>query len=310
MLVIESCNAPRSNPLDPLSPNYSFVELTGSVQTFSYPYTGIPGVSVYWSPSNKLVTTDNNGSFAVNNIYPVNGKLIIQKSGYLSDTVDVVWNGSKVLNQQVQLNSIPMLDSIQLYTVVINQFSPPGQTYQLVVNAKITDKQNAIDSVIVQNSQLGLRYPLNFDVANKIYTVALTTQELNITDLEQTIGLNFNILADVYNKELNIGSANVTRVINSAPMIQYPANDTTIGPNPTFMWQRYRAGYTYNYKIEVYTNDISNPQLVFTADSISSSLASYNLTTALPVGSYYWVIWVVDQFKNRSRSLPATFIVQ
>jgi len=154
------------------------------------------------------------------------------------------------------------LDSIQIYTVVINQFSPPYQTYQLVVNAKIADKQNAIDTVIVQNSQLGLRYPLNFDVTNKIYTVTLNPQELNITDLEQTIGLNFNILAVVYNKELNIGSANVTRVINSAPMIQYPANDTTIGPNPTFIWQRYRAGYPFNYKIEVYTNDISNPQLV------------------------------------------------
>lgn len=308
MMIIESCNAPRNNPLDLLSSGYSFAELSGTVYTL--PYSGIPGVSVYWSPSDKLVLTDNNGNFQINNILPVNGELIFQKNGYISDTVNVNWGNAKVWNKQVKLNSIPSLDSIQIYTVVINQFSPPGQTYQLVVNAKITDRQNAIDTVFVENSQLGLRYPMNFDAANKIYTVSLTTQQMSITDLEQTIGLNFNINADVYNSEINIGSASVTRVIKTPAMIQYPANDTTIGPTPTFIWQRYRAGYSFNYKIEVYTNDISNPQLVFSADSISSSLVSYNITTPLPAGYYYWVIWVVDQFKNRSRSLPATFIVQ
>ena len=310
MLVIESCNAPRNNPFDPMNPGYSFGELSGSVQTLSYPYTNIPGVSVYWNPSRKLVTTDNNGNFMINNIDPVNGKLIFQKSGFLSDTLDVVWGSSKVLNYKVNLNSIPSLDNIQIYTVVINQFSAPGQTYQLVVNAKITDKENAIDSVFVQNSQLGLHFPLNFDVAKKIYTAALTTQNLNITDLEQTIGLSFDIISDVYNQQLNIGSANVTRVIKSAALIQYPANDTTIGPAPTFTWQRYRAGYPFNYKIDVYTNDIANPQLAFTADSISSDSVSYQLPASLANGNYFWVIWVVDQFKNCSRSLPATFIVQ
>ncbi len=311
MLIIESCNAPRNNPFDPMNPGYSFVELEGSVLTYSLPYTGIAGVSVLWNPSNAIVTTDKNGNFIISNIQPVNGKLIIQKNGYLSDTLNVVWGSSKVLNYQINLNSMPTLDSIQIYTVVINQFSPPGQTYQLVVNAKISDRDNDIDSVFIQNAQLNLRYPLNFDVVNKTYTATLTTQDLNITDLDQTIGLSFNIIVkDVFNREYNTGSSNVTRVIKSAALIQYPSNDTTIGPNPSFIWQRYRAGYPFNYKIEIYTNDIANPQLVYTANGVSSDSVSYNLGTSLQSGNYYWVIWIIDQFKNRSRSLPATFVVQ
>lgn len=279
--------------------------------TYSLPYTGIAGVSVLWNPSNAIVTTDKNGNFIISNIQPVNGKLIIQKNGYLSDTLNVVWGSSKVLNYQINLNSMPTLDSIQIYTVVINQFSPPGQTYQLVVNAKISDRDNDIDSVFIQNAQLNLRYPLNFDVVNKTYTATLTTQDLNITDLDQTIGLSFNIIVkDVFNREYNTGSSNVTRVIKSAALIQYPSNDTTIGPNPSFIWQRYRAGYPFNYKIEIYTNDIANPQLVYTANGVSSDSVSYNLGTSLQSGNYYWVIWIIDQFKNRSRSLPATFVVQ
>ncbi len=310
MTVIESCNAPRNNPFDPMNPGYTFAELNGTVHTLSYPYSGIPGVSVYWSPSGKLVTTDNSGGFQINNIHPVSGKLIFQKSGYIPDTLNVAWGSSRTLSYNVNLNSIPSLDSIRVYTVVINQFSPPGQIYQLVVNAKITDKENAVDTLFVQNSQLGLKYPLSFDVSKKIYTVTLSTQDLNITDIEQTIGLNFNIIADVYNMQINIGSSNVARVIKTAPVIQFPVNDTTIGPSPAFTWQRFRAGYTFNYKIEVYTNDIANPQLMFTADSISSSLVSYNIPSPLPPGNYYWVVWVVDQFNNRARSLPATFVVQ
>jgi len=311
ILIIESCNAPRNNPFDPMNPGYSFVTLEGSVQTYSLPYTGIAGVSVFWSASNSLVATNSSGSFKIDNIQPVNGKLIFQKSGYLSDTINVTWGSYKVLTYQVNLSSIPTLDSIQLYTVVINQFSLPGQTSQLVLTAKITDRDNAIDTVFVQNSQLGIKKPLGFDAVKKIYISTLSTQDMNITDIEQTIGLNFNIIAkDVFGSEYNLGSSSVTRVINSAALIKFPANDTTIGQNQTFTWQRYKAGYPFKYMIEIYTNDFANSQLVYTANNISSDSISYYLPTALTSRNYYWVIWVIDQFRNRSRSLPATFTVQ
>ncbi len=311
IFLSSSCDAPKNNPFDPSNPNYSFVTIKGVVQTFSLPYTGIAGVSVYWSQSNTLVNTDNNGNFTIGNILPVNGKLIFQKDGYRSDTMDVIWGSSKLLNYQVNLNRIPLLDSISIYSVVINLFTPPGQSYQLTVAARILDKDNDIDTVYVENSQLNLKKALGFDVTNKLYEAVLTTQDLNIADIEQTIGLDFNIVVkDIFNREYNVGSSKVTRVIKNGVSIQFPANDTTVTSTPLFTWQRYKTGYPFSYMIEIYTNDFANSQLVFSGENISSDSVSYQLTTPLSARSYYWVIWVTDQFQNRCRSLPATFNVK
>lgn len=311
VIAISGCDAPHINPLDPANPDYAFVTIQGSVQTFSVPYQNIQGVTVLWYPSNAIITTDNNGYFKISNILPVNGKLIFQKTGYLSDTIDVVWGSSKLLNYQVNLNMIPQLSSISIYTVVINQFTLPGQSSELVINAGIVNKDNDIDTVFVENSQLNLKKALGYDAANKIYTSVLSTSDLNITDIEETIGLDFNIITkDVFNKEYNVGSAKVTRVIKTGVTIQFPANDTSIASTPDFTWQRYKTGYPFSYTIEVYTNDFANSQLIYSAQGISSDSVSYQLATPLSSRDYYWVIWVVDQFQNRSRSLPATFMVK
>ncbi len=311
MINLMSCNAPRNNPLDPGNPSYPFATISGKVLTFSLPYTGIPGVSVYWSNTNTIVKTDTNGNYHMNNIMPVNGKLIFKKTGFLSDTLSVTWKNSKKLNYDVNLNQIPYLDSISIYTVVINQFTPPGQSYQLVINCKITNKDNDIDSVYVENNQLNLKKALDFNVTGKDYETTLNNQNLNVTDIEQTIGLNFNIIVkDIFNRFYNIGSDKVSRVIKNGVLIQNPANDTTITSQPVLSWQRYKTGYPFKYMIEIYTNDLANSQLVFTQDNISSNAITYKVNQSLTTGNYFWVIWVIDQFQNRCRSLPATFRVQ
>ncbi len=310
LLIFISCNAPRNNPLDPNNPEYSFVTLQGSTQTFSPPFSGISNVSVYWSSANISVNTDINGKFKFSSIFPVDGKLIFQKSGYVSDTINVVWRNSKFLNYIVSLNKIPQLDSISIYSVVLNQFSPPGQTYQLGINSKISNNDNNINSVFVENSQLNLKKSLSFNVTSKDYEVTLTTQDLNVTDIEQTIGLNFNIIVkDSSNRLYNIGSDKVTRVIKAGASIQYPANDTTVSSTPTLKWQRYKTGYPFTFMVEIYTNNFANSQLVFSKNNISSDSTSLFVNTPLSTNNYYWVIWVVDQFQNRSRSLPATFSI-
>ena len=305
-----SCNAPRSNPFDPGNPNYSFVSLSGTVQTFSLPYTGIAGVSVFWSNSNIDVSTDADGKFIIDNIMPINGKLIFSKDGYLSDSLDVIWGNSKSLNYQVNLNRIPHLDSVSIYTVVINQFTPPGQTYQLVINSRISDKDNDIDSVYVENDQLGLMKALDFNVTSKDYETTLSNQDLNVTDIEQTIGLNFNIIVkDVFNRIYNVGNDKVSRVIKNGVLIQSPANDSIVTATPLLKWQRYKTGYPFSYTVEIFTNDFANSQLVLQQENVSSDSVSYQVTQPLSSRDYYWVIWVIDQFQNRVRSLPATFRV-
>ena len=310
-LFFYSCDAPRNNPLDPQNPNYGYAKLTGTVQTFSLPFTSIAGVSVTWSPSGRIVTTGTDGKFTISNIAPVNGALIFQKSGYRSDTVNINWKTLRSINVVVNLNQIPKLDSISIYTAVINQFNPPQPNYELMIRTKISDRDNDIDSVFVQNSDINFRKALDFNVTGKIYQTDINTDEMNIIDIEETIGLDFNIIVkDIFNRYYNIGSGKVTRVIKDGAKIQFPANDTTIVTSPNLLWLRYKPGYPFTYTIEIYTNDFANSQLVLRAENISSDSTSYQVRTTLKSRDYYWVIWVVDNFQNRSRSLPATFRVQ
>ena len=311
LLFIYSCNAPRNNPLDPQNPDYGYAKLTGTVQTFSLPFTSLEGVSVMWTPSGRIVTTGADGKFTISNIAPVDGALIFEKSGFRSDTVRVNWKNLRSINIVVNLNQIPKLDSISIYTSVINQFNPPQPNYELMIRTKISDRDNDIDSVFVQNSDINFRKALDFNVTGKLYQTDINTDEMNITDIEETIGLDFNIVVkDIFNRYFNIGSGKVTRVIKDGAKIQFPANDTTIASSPDLLWQRYKPGYPFSYTIEIYTNDFANSQLVLRAENVSSDSTSYQVRTSLKSRDYYWVIWVVDNFQNRSRSLPATFRVQ
>ena len=305
-----SCNAPRNNPLDPDNPNNNFGSIQGVVQTFSLPFTGIEDATVYWPPANKLVKTNANGKFIINNILIENGSLIIQKNGYKADTIIINWSGVKIISPQVNLNSIPNLDSVAIFTTVINQFNP-DQTFQLNILAKVSDRDNDIDSVIVSNDHLRLNKKLDYNISQNFFQMTLYTNDLNISDLEEVIGLDFNIIVyDRFKNIYNVGSGKVTRVIKTQVLVQSPANSDIVNSNPTLTWQKFKPGYPFTYIVEVYTNDFANSQLVLGQKGVSPDSISYFVKNALQPGDYYWVLWVIDQFQNRARSKPATFTVK
>ncbi len=305
-----SCSAPHNNPLDPVNPDYQFASIVGTVQSYSIPYIGIQGVSVYWQPGDILVQTDTSGNFQINRIKAVNGELTFSKEGYRTDTILVVWNGSKKISTNINLNKVPKLDSVSIYTEVINQYYP-SPTSNLFIDAKIGDSDNDISSVFVRNTELQLNKELNFNVSSKTYQTELTMAELNIKDIEETIGLNFDIVVkDVFNNEFVVGSGKVIRVIKNGAVILSPANDTTLVSSPELQWQRFTPGYMFSYKIELYTSDIASSNLVESKAGIASDSISYQVQTPLTSGTYYWVVWVIDKFNNRVRSLPATFRIQ
>lgn len=309
-IFFQFCNAPRNNPLDADNPDNNLGSITGVVQTFSIPFTGIPDASLYWSKANKLVKTDANGKFAIINIPKENGNLIIQKDGYKADTVIINWGTNQNISPQINLNSLPSLDSIAIFTTVINQFNPE-QTFELNIHAKVRDRDNDIDSVKVFNNQLNLDKKLDFNITLSNFQISLSTIDLNVIDLEEVIGLDFNI--NVYDRFKNIytiGSGKVTRVIKSSVLVDTPSNSDTVNSNPTLTWLRFKPGYAFKYTTEVYTNDFANSQLVTRQQEISSDSTSYFVSKVLQPGDYYWVLWVIDQFQNRARSKPTTFVVK
>ncbi len=311
-IIFTGCEAPRDNPLDPNnSINSTKGIIEGTVQSFSVPYVGINNVRVFWERNNIFVRSDTSGKFIISDAEKVDGLLIFEKEGYNPDTVNVEWNGAKLLNLSVNLNQLPVLDSIAIYTTVINNFNQPLQNFELTILARISDPDKDIDSVYVSNSFLKLNSGLEYNLTDKVYQATLNIDTLGITDLEQTIGLDFQInVIDIFKKNHNVGSGKVTRVIKNEVQLLLPSEGSNVDSLPAFSWQKFNTGFLYHYLLEVYTNDLANAQLVFRVDDLPSDSLSFKTKKALAKRDYYWVVWAVDRFKNRSRSKPLVFIVK
>jgi hypothetical protein len=300
-----SCQAPRNNPLDPLNPDFNFGSIEGTVQTINLPYNAIPDVLIAWEESSLITKTDVEGKFRLDNIPIADGILIFSKPGYKTDTLQITWRTAKRFYSRVFLNEIPVLDNFSLYSVVVNQQA------ELFVQASITDDDKDVESVFISSPGLSLIKELSYNLTARVYETRLTLSDLNIPDIEQTIGQDFYILArDMFQNEFTLGSSNIKRVIKNGVTGLIPANNDTISSQPFLLrWNSFTAGYTFTYMVEIFTNDALN-QMVYRQEGISSDSTSCMVEQTLPAADYYWVIWVIDQFNNRCRSISAGFRIQ
>src|SRR5690554_2538447 len=310
LFVSFSCKAPRNNIFDPLNPDYNFGTIEGYVQTIGFPSTRIPSVSVIWQNANLITETDANGWFRLSNIPIENGNLVFTKEGYKPDTLEVIWGEAKSLFTQVFFNKLPTLDSSVIYTSVINQAVLQPIT-NLSVKAWITDLDDDIDTVYVISDNLKLKKSLNYFQNEGNYQTVVTSAEMGGNSIEETIGNDFSIMVkDDFDNKFVIGYNRVTRIIKDEITGLYPSGDTTISISSqplTLKWNKFNEGFSFSYLIELYRREDLSSQLIHTEEDISSENTSYTLPFNLPAGNYYWTIWVVDKFQNRSRSKPVLF---
>jgi hypothetical protein len=307
-ILMYSCNAPRNNPLDPNNPDISFSVIEGNVSTSFVPITGIPDVLIFWEPGNKLVKTDAEGNFIIENIRSSDGKLIFQKEGFRADTIFINWNGSNRISKMVHLVSLPKLEYLNITTSVEYELSEKSSI--LSFTAKIEDKDSQIDSAYIENTLISLKKKMDF--SEDEYSLVLNQDDLRSNNLEDLIGEDFDLFISdsALGNAFKVGSGRITRVINEEPQAVSPANSDTIGSPPVVQWNQVLLEFYFSYLIEIYTNEAGNNELVYSSNPIESGTTSLNTEYSLAPGEYFWVIWVVDQFNNRARSRPAIFVIQ
>ncbi len=305
MLLCAACNAPRNNPFDPQNPRSPYVALKGHVQTQSFPRTALAGAAMLWKNGDRLAQTDAQGHFRFENLLPENDWLHIEKSGYKKDSVFVLWEGNKQIALDIFLNAMPAMEKLQLSTEILHQYFS-NQEARLVVKVEISDQDNDVDSVFVKSEKFGLRKALDYDVNDKSYIATLKLFDLKVNYLEGLIGEDFLIVVkDLSADEIVIGKSGVKRVIQDEIEFESPAGDQQVSSTPTFTWKRFRPGFPFTFMLEIFTFE----GLVFQKSGLPSESISYAQETPLAPGEYLWVVWCVDEFQNRSRSKPASFIV-
>ena len=302
------CDAPRNNPLDPKNPNSPFVSLEGQVQTLSIPNQAIPNVTIIWENTNQFIASDGSGAFAFEDIKPVDGWLRFFHHDYWADSFFVAWQKQKSVSVHMLLNSKPKLEELVMYSIVTHQY-PSRQSFQAVTKVKVSDGDGDIDSVYLECNGLKFKKYLAYNVDSRFYEKNLTIYDLNVRSLDQTIGADFDInVRDRFGRLALLGTGGIKRVIHEEVEFTTPSGYQLVPAAPTLRWKTFNPGFKVSFGIEVYADEIP-PQVVWQTSGISGDSTSFTVDRPLPEGDYFWVIWCMDEFQNRSRSKPASFTV-
>lgn len=302
-----SCDAPHTNPLDPENPGTTKSIIEGHVYTFSLPRNPIPDALILWRPENKAVISNQTGYFKLEINNNKSGWLIVNLDGYKSDSIFI--NPSGKLYHDFFLNQVPVLDSVEFYSVLLNHY-PSLKITTLNVRVKIMDKDNDIDSVFIYNSGYPDRLPLEYNVQSKFYEGTFNEFDFQVDDLADLIGKKFKIIIkDINGYEFVVGYESLNRIIKDEIILEGPLNSDTVSSKPTLRWRRFTPGFKFNYAVEIF-NDAFPPVTIWKRNNINMDSTSINVDINLPSGNYFWVIWCIDEFLNRSRSKPASFIVE
>ncbi|MFH1197395.1 MAG: hypothetical protein V1720_16975 [bacterium] len=283
--------------------------LDGIVRT-NQPSIALENIKVTWQNQMLSTYTDAAGYFKFENIKCENGWLYFSGEGYSKDSSYVDWGENNVKNVQMYLNSYPVLDAISFYSVIENSYNNPP-SFHMVLNAKVTDYDNDIDTVFIENESLEFSLPLEYNLSSKIFEKKVYLLDLGLSDNSEVIGKEFNIsVKDLKGTKYDIGEANIKRVITDFVEFISPAGNDTTDSNPTLKWKRFTPGFSYNYDIQVFIKDEFSSGLIYQPGSlISGDEIEFFVPYSLQSGTYFWVIWCIDEFGNRSRSKQASFIV-
>lgn len=307
-LLFFSCDAPRENPLDPDNPDNIFGSLTGVVRTIKVPNEPLSGVNVFWSEANIIVQTNADGTFTIEDLKPTDGFLFFEKNGYSRDSLQVNWSGRKTVNVVQQLNSIPKLVDGSLTSSVENRF-PETQVYKLNIDAQIIDEENDVDSVFIMNDELQFTGNLN-NVSSTQFQQEFTPAQMKLSSVDDIIGKEFYVIAkDANGKTFNIAQLSVKRIIKELVETIFPSNNETVSDSLILNWKRFTPGYSFTYSLSIFTNTVG-PDLVWSTSDISSDEIFYEVADNINPGEYFWVVSVIDEFGNRARSRPASFIFE
>lgn len=204
----------------------------------------------------------------------------------------------------------PLVSEFNTYSIVENRFTLP-KLYQFKVEAKIFDPNELVESVYVYIPYFKVKKKLSFNSSNSIYEKTLTVLDLNTTKADEVIGQEFNLqIKDKSSKTYTSRTESIKRIIKEEIVIDSPLGYDTTETSPLLAWREFEGGFSHHYYVQVFIiHEELYPELIWEKDDIPADSLSVKVDAELPSGKYYWIIWCVDQFKNRARSKEAKFTI-
>lgn len=314
LFMVYSCDANRLNPLDPQNPNYKKPDTTkfkisGTIKTQAAPQLAISNVEIFWANDDKFLKSDENGNFTFKDLRPQNGWLVFEKNEYYKDSTFIEWDTLKSITSNKFLVTLPSVKDFSIYSEVLYNHSQ--NQFNLGFSVEINDKDNRVDSVIIINQSLNIYKNLTEVLVNK-FEIAGKISSFGLNSLEQVIGRDFELVfIDNNLNRIVAGNSTLHRIIKDEIIFRSPINQEVVSSKPELKWKIFEPGFNFNYKIEIWTRETGSVKILeyenIPSDSVSFLVPDEISTVG--INDFNWVIWCIDEFNNKSRSKPASFIV-
>lgn len=327
-LLLAGClgEAPHENPLDPESDSFRDEGAVEGRVTGVFPVGGalqgraaVPVRFVPVGPAGRpeLATrTDAEGYFGLSGLPTGPWAVIAEGDGLSRDADTVTVEPGRVAETLLQVEAVPVVDVQALRTVHIVRWFPDVPLFQLEVAVEAHDPDGRND---IASAALVVPEPSGGSAALPIAAVpgepgrfARVFDSAELPDgVEGLLGRTLHV--EVRDESGNAAAGppvSLVRVIEQSPQTQSPQTGDTTGPLPTLVWRPSPLPFAFTYRVDVFLVDGAGiPNLVEQAAGLDPAVTSYAVPQALAPGDYFWTVWVVDAFGNRSRSREAGFRV-
>jgi len=313
-------DAPRDNPLDPLSAKYREEgSVTGRTiivkQTIgSEERAGVAGVSVYNVEKKIFVITDSAGYFSFNNLSEGMHTFICTKRNFTSDTFEVQIQPGKSTSVERFLNGAPVVlsQSILARKIDFISFNPK---YFVDVEAVVTDPNGINDLKLVWFKVKDSLYAMDYFPNLGKFLVTLDKSRFPTNTIQWLTGDTLQIVSEDGSGAMNISDPFfITRIIENSSTPLSPTSSDTIPKNSLVMkWKPPDVAFNYTSTVAIIRADPENETVVMTIPGLTSFYEQYPYDDAVLLqdeGKYYWYVTIVDEFGNYSRSKEAYFIAK
>lgn len=306
-------DAPRDNPLDPLSDDFEDVGgLQGQVTTYYVPFDGIAEAEVRLTPGPFVAMTAADGRYVFGAVPSGSYHLRVSKDGYVpvDTTVDVSLGAMGQMD--LALPGRPSVTEAQLRAFQIYRWYPQEPLQMLDVAVTVTDPDGVADveRAWLDVPALGFVDTLAAGESPGQFAGTIIGADLPapLQALQgQTMHLGVRDRAGV------VAIAEVVppvRVIDFVPVAVAPQGLASVsGPPFDLTWEPVLLPYSFTFRLDVVRVEADIQTPVLTIADLSPDLTGYTLEQALDPGDYFWTVSVVDAFGNRSRSREAGFQV-
>ncbi len=306
-------DAERSNPLDPLAPN--FVDEGGVAgRITNRALSGVAGSRVTLSPGRFTSLTSADGSYNIAGVPTGRYTLSVTSEDYATATDTVEVTLGVAVNSDLELNGLPRLESWTINTAHVSRWWPLDDLFQMEMSVQVDDGDGVFDvsRVWMEIPSMAFADTLLVTQTTGLYGRTLPESSLPTPTLHTLLGTPMTLLVrDQLNTVVASPPFQLVRVIDETPeaveeAFQTDPQDCVVAP--LVKWKDVFLPYPFSYRVDVVRLDAGIESLVERVENIPSDSTNVTVST-VPPGDYYWTVAVVDNFKNRSRSKQVGFCI-